>query len=157
MSDRSQRILYLLTEAGRRLSFQAARDARAQGLSRPQWAILELIEADPGLTQREIAERLDVEPITVARMLDRLEARQMVERRPDPRDRRVWRVHLSPAGRRMREAAGRARVALGDRITANLPEEVGAMLESGLARAVAAMDATSPAHSPTNAREMADA
>ena len=157
MSDRSSRILHLLTEAGRRLSCQAARDARAQGLSRPQWAILELIETRPGLTQREIAEHLDVEPITVARTLDRLETRQIVERRPDPRDRRVWRVHSGPAGRAMREAIWQARAALGDRITANLPEDVGAALENGLTRAVAAMDAASPAHSPKMSQEMADA
>ena len=41
---------------------------------------------------------LEVEPITVARLIDRLEARGMVERRPDPKDRRIWRLHLLPAG-----------------------------------------------------------
>ena len=157
MPDQSQRILHLLTEAGRRLACQAARDARAQGISRPQWAILELIEARPGLTQREIAQHLDLEPITIARTLDRLEARQMVERRPDPRDRRVWRVHLSPAGCAMREACWRARAALGDRITASLPEDGGATLESGLTRAVAALEAASPDHAAEITREMADA
>lgn len=153
MSDRSERILHLLTEAGRRLSCQAARDARSRGLSRAQWAILEQAEAAPGLSQREIAERLEVEPITVARIIDRLSARDLVERRPDPKDRRIWRVHLSPAGRQLRAETWSRQAELGDRVTASLPDEVTAALENGLARAVAALDASGPVHS----REMEDA
>lgn len=153
MSKQAERILQLLTEAGRRLSFQAAREARSQGLSRPQWAILELVEAAPGLSQREIAERLEVEPITVARMIDRLSVRDLVERRPDPRERRIWRVHLSPSGEQVRAEAWSRQAALGDRITASLPEEVTAALEDGLACAVAALVVAVPVCTP----EMEDA
>lgn len=154
MPNPSERILHLLTEAGRRLSFQAAREARSQGLSRAQWAILELVEAAPGLSQREIAERLEVEPITVARMIDRLSARDLVERRPDPSDRRIWRVHLSSAGEQVRAETWSRQAALGDRITASLPAAVtAAALEDGLACAVAALDAATPVHS----QEMEDA
>jgi DNA-binding MarR family transcriptional regulator len=49
--------------------------------------------------QKELAEQLEVEPITVARLIDRLESRGMVERRPDPADRRCWRLHLTGASR----------------------------------------------------------
>ena len=73
-------------------------------MTRAQWAILIWLERQPGLSQKELAEILEVEPITVARLIDRLEERGMVERRPDPRDRRIWRLHLLPAG-----AAGAAR------------------------------------------------
>ena len=50
-----------------------------------------------GLLQKELAEILEVEPITVARLVDRLESRGMVERRADPGDRRCWRLHLTEA------------------------------------------------------------
>ncbi|MBV9117137.1 MAG: MarR family transcriptional regulator, partial [Acetobacteraceae bacterium] len=63
-------------------------------MTRAQWAILIWLERQPGISQKELAELLEVEPITVARLIDRLEARGMVERRPDPRDRRIWRLHL---------------------------------------------------------------
>ena len=51
----------------------------------------------PGLSQNEMASLLEVEPITVGRLVDRLEARGLVERRPDPTDRRIRRLHLLPA------------------------------------------------------------
>jgi len=55
------------------------------------------LERQPGLSQKELAELLEVEPITVARLADRLAARGLLERRPDPADRRIWRLHLLPA------------------------------------------------------------
>ena len=68
-------------------------------MTRAQWTILVHLERQPGLLQKELAEILEVEPITVARLIDRLEARAMVERRPDPMDRRCWRLHLTQAAR----------------------------------------------------------
>src|SRR4051812_15661248 len=63
-------------------------------MTRAQWGILIWLDRQPGITQKELAELLEVEPITVARLVDRLQGRGMVERRPDPRDRRIWRLHL---------------------------------------------------------------
>ena len=63
-------------------------------MTRAQWSILIWLDRQPGISQKELSELLEVEPITVARLIDRLEARGMVERRPDPRDRRIWRLHL---------------------------------------------------------------
>ena len=63
------------------------------GMTRAQWAILIWLERQPGISQKELAELLEVEPITVARLIDRLEARGMVERRPDPKRP----AHLAPA------------------------------------------------------------
>jgi len=65
-------------------------------MTRAQWVILARLKRTPGLSQRELAEILEVEPITVGRLMDRLEARHLVERRPDPADRRIWRLHLRP-------------------------------------------------------------
>ncbi len=87
-------LLVLLNDVGRMLRTEADRRARAHGMSRAQWVMLIRLDRQPGLSQKELAELLEVEPITVARLADRLEARGLLERRPDPADRRVWRLHL---------------------------------------------------------------
>ena len=89
-------ILVLLNDLGRLIRTEADRRARAHGMTRAQWLILSRVQRAPGLSQRELAEILEVEPITVGRLVDRLEVRGLVERRPDPDDRRVWRLHLRP-------------------------------------------------------------
>ena len=89
-------LLFLLHDVARLLRGEADRRASAQGMTRAQWVILFWLERQPGLSQKELAEILEVEPITVARLIDRLEARGMVERRSDPKDRRIWRLHLLP-------------------------------------------------------------
>jgi DNA-binding MarR family transcriptional regulator len=89
-------LMFLLPDVARLLRIDADKRARAHGMTRAQWGILIWLERQPGLSQKELAELLEVEPITVARLIDRLEARGMVERRPDPKDRRIWRLHLRP-------------------------------------------------------------
>jgi DNA-binding MarR family transcriptional regulator len=71
--------------------------ARANGMTRAQWVILARLERQSGISQNEMATICEVEPITVGRLIDRLEARGLVERRPDPTDRRIRRLHLTPA------------------------------------------------------------
>jgi MarR family transcriptional regulator, transcriptional regulator for hemolysin len=88
--------LFLLHDVARLLRVEADKRARQQNMTRAQWGILIWLKRQPGITQKELAELLEVEPITVARLVDRLEARGVVERRPDPRDRRIWRLHLLP-------------------------------------------------------------
>ena len=90
-------LLILLNDVGRMLRTEADRRAKAHGMSRAQWVILLRLDRQPGLSQKELAELLEVEPITVARLADRLEIRGLLERRPDPADRRIWRLHLLPA------------------------------------------------------------
>jgi DNA-binding MarR family transcriptional regulator len=89
-------LLFLLHDVARLMRVDADKRARAHGMTRAQWGILIWLEREPGLSQKELAEMLEVEPITVARLIDRLETRGMVERRPDPKDRRIWRLHLCP-------------------------------------------------------------
>ncbi len=94
MADFEHDLLFLLHDVARLLRVDADKRARAHGMTRAQWAILIWLEREPGISQKELAELLEVEPITVARLVDRLEGRGMMERRPDPRDRRIWRLHL---------------------------------------------------------------
>lgn len=89
-------LLFLLIDTARQLRVEIDKRARAHGMTRAQWGILIWLERQPGITQKELAEFLEVEPITAARLVDRLETRGMVERRHDERDRRVWRLHLLP-------------------------------------------------------------
>jgi MarR family transcriptional regulator for hemolysin len=70
--------------------------ARMHDMTRAQWIMMLWLERKPGISQKELSDLLEVEPITVARLVDRLEQRRMVERRADPMDRRIWRLHLLP-------------------------------------------------------------
>lgn len=69
--------------------------ARPLGVTRPQWRALLILSISPGMSQAALADRLEVERITLCRMVDRLEERELVERRADPNDRRVWRLHVT--------------------------------------------------------------
>lgn len=69
--------------------------ARSAGSTRAQWRVLFSLARVDGPTQSELADMLDVERITLCRMVDRLAEAGLVERRADPADRRVWRLHLT--------------------------------------------------------------
>lgn len=106
-------VAFLASDIGRlfRKRFEASatvRDARGP-LTGPQMRLLGVISRNPGASQIVLANLLDVEPITAARMLDRLQQAGLVERRPDPADRRAWRLHLTPHAEPVLVAA-RARV-----------------------------------------------
>ena len=72
--------------------------ARKIGVTRPQWQVLSLLGMHAGINQGGLAELLEVEPITLGRMIDRLQEAELVERRADPADRRAWRLHLTAKG-----------------------------------------------------------
>jgi MarR family transcriptional regulator for hemolysin len=86
-----------LHDVARMLRTRFDRWARSYGLTRAQGVILVRLYRQPGLSQNEMAAICEVEPITVGRLVDRLEARGLIERRPDPTDRRIKRLHLLPA------------------------------------------------------------
>ena len=65
------------------------------GVTRAQWKVLFRVERQPGLRQVELADLLDIEPITLCRIVDRLEESGLVERTSDPADRRAWRLHVT--------------------------------------------------------------
>ena len=70
--------------------------ARDIGVTRAQWQVLTTLLRHEGVNQGGLAELLDVDPITVCRMVDRLQDATLVERRADPADRRSWRLFLTP-------------------------------------------------------------
>jgi DNA-binding MarR family transcriptional regulator len=99
MNNFDRDMLIVLHDVARLLRTRFDQTARAYGMTRAQWIILARLDRQPGMSQNELATICEVEPITVARLVDRLEARGMVERRADPADRRVRRLHLLPASK----------------------------------------------------------
>jgi len=88
---------FLLHDTARLLRRDFERRSKGTGLTRAQWAVLAYIARNEGSNQAALADMLEIEPITLVRLLDKLEAAGLVERRPDPADRRVRRLHLTEA------------------------------------------------------------
>ena len=84
-----------LAETSRAMRRDFDRRATALGTTRAQWRVLARLARQGGLRQVDLADALDVEPITLCRMVDRLEEAGLVERRKDEKDRRAWRIHLT--------------------------------------------------------------
>ncbi len=104
--------------------------ARRYGMTRAQGVILVRLSRQPGISQNEMAALCEVEPITVGRLVDRLEARGMIERRPDPSDRRVRRLHLLAAAAPVLDAIEAYKNELTGLLTGELdPKAVETMLE----------------------------
>lgn len=70
------------------------RKAAVLGITRAQWRVLAHLDHQPGQRQVELADRMDIEPITLCRIVDKLEESGLVERRRDPADRRAWQLYL---------------------------------------------------------------
>ena len=90
-------VLVLLYDVARHMRTYADQMARAHGMTRAQWVILARLERQPDLSQNELAAVAEVTPMTIARLIDRLEALGLVKRCVDPKDRRIWRLRLTPA------------------------------------------------------------
>src|SRR4051794_33325768 len=87
-----------VSETARLIRRAANKRAALLGATKAQWRVLaRLRNAGDGIRQIELAEALDVEPITLCRMIDRLAESGFVERRRDDHDRRAWRIHLTKA------------------------------------------------------------
>jgi len=90
---------FLLHEVARLLRKRFERNARGSGLTRSQWQVLTYLAQNEGINQSRLAELLDVEPITLCRIVDKLQSFGLIERHPHPSDRRVWILRLTPAAR----------------------------------------------------------
>lgn len=95
MYDPERSFGFLLHDCARLVRRDFERRARAIGLTRAQWAAIAHLRRHEGCNQSTLADLLEVEPITLARLLDRMEASGWVARRPDPRDRRAKLVFLT--------------------------------------------------------------
>src|SRR4051812_1606699 len=103
----SRELAFDINDVARLLRTYADQLARCHGMTRAQWAVLVRLDRCEGLKQAEIAEMLDLQPITLTRLLDKLAKSGLIERRADPNDRRANRLYLTPAARPLLEALER--------------------------------------------------
>jgi DNA-binding MarR family transcriptional regulator len=91
--------LFALAELQRLVRAYADKQAARYGITRAQWAVLAKVERFEGLKQSELAEHMEMQPITLTRLIDRLCDNGWIERRSDDTDRRVNRLYLRKAAR----------------------------------------------------------
>lgn len=94
----------LVHDVGRLLRRLVDSKAQSLGLTSAQWRVLSAVfraeyQNQEPLNQATLADQMDVEPITLSRQIDRMEAAGMIERRPDPGDRRAYRLFLTEEAR----------------------------------------------------------
>lgn len=99
----SESLGFLMADNARLLRRAFDTRVRTIGITRPQWRVLVVLKREEGINQGELAERLEVEAITIGRMVDRLQDAGLIERRADPNDRRAWRLFLTPRSRTLIE------------------------------------------------------
>jgi MarR family transcriptional regulator for hemolysin len=99
----NREIAFTIMDVARMLRTYADQRARQFGISRAQWGVLVRLDRSEGLKQSELAEILDLQPISLTRLLDRLAENGLIERRADPNDRRANRLYLTPAARPLLE------------------------------------------------------
>lgn len=91
--------MFTLGELFRLIRVYADKEAARYGITRAQWAVLAKVERSEGMKQTELAEQMDVQPITLTRLIDKLCDNGWIERRGDENDRRVNRLYLRKAAR----------------------------------------------------------
>jgi len=90
-----ENIAQLMAQVSRLMRRDFDLKARTIGVTRSQWQVLVLVGQHDGINQSGLADMLKVEPITLGRMIDRLQSAGLVERHINPTDRRAWHLHLS--------------------------------------------------------------
>jgi hypothetical protein len=102
---------FLLHDVARLLRRRFEQNARGCGLTRSQWQVLACLANNEGINQSGLADVLEIEPITLGHIVDKLQTLRLVERHPDPSDRRVWLP--SPDARRPSNASAAAQARRG--------------------------------------------
>jgi MarR family transcriptional regulator, transcriptional regulator for hemolysin len=99
--DLKKQLIMQLVESSRLLRNYIDHRAKGRGTTRAQWIVLFRLREQEGLSQVDLAEVLELQPISLVRLLDRLVEHGLVERRHDPRDRRANRLFLTASGRQL--------------------------------------------------------
>ena len=122
---------FLVRDIARLLHRRFEQGGHALGLSltRAQCFLLVRVEQEPGMNQARLAQLMNVEPIALVRLIDRLEAEKLLERRLDPRDRRVWRLYLTETAAPVIERIRRIGAAVAGKALMRVPQpEIEALL-----------------------------
>ncbi len=89
---------FLIGDISRLIRRTFDKRAKEIGVTRPQWRVLTWLMRHEGISQSALADKLELDAMTLCRMVDRLQDAKLVERRPDPADRRAWRLFMSAKG-----------------------------------------------------------
>ena len=127
--DLKKQIVSQLVETSRLLRNYIDHRAKARGTTRAQWIVLFRLREQEGLSQVDLADVLELQPISLVRLLDRLVEQGLVERRADPRDRRANRLFLTVAGRKLADDLDSLRDAIATDVLQGVPT---AALETSL-------------------------
>lgn len=136
-SDIKRQFIAQLVESSRLLRNYIDHRAKARGTTRAQWIVLFRLREQEGLSQVDLADVLELQPISLVRLLDRLVEHGLLERRPDPRDRRANRLFLTKRGRQLVDDLDSLRDAIASDV---LRDVSNAHVESGLAIARSVKD-----------------
>jgi DNA-binding MarR family transcriptional regulator len=129
-----RRLVFLLNVAHRRVQrYVEARMAAKDGLTAAQAGALFVLGARDGALIGEVAEALDLAPSAMTGLIDRMARAGLVERRPDPRDGRALRLHLTAKGLKARQEAKAGVAGLNDHLTAGFTDDEIAVVARWLA------------------------
>src|SRR5262249_21281229 len=128
--DLKRQLIAQLVESSRLLRNYIDGRAKTRGTTRAQWIVLFRLRQQEGLSQVDLADVLELQPISLVRLLDRLVEHRLlerrprpVERRPDPKDRRANKLHLTKAGRRLVDDLDSLRDSIATDVLRDLPAE----------------------------------
>jgi len=122
--DLKRQLVAQLIETSRLLRNHIDQRAKERGTTRAQWIVLFRLRQQEGLSQVDLADVLELQPISLVRLLDRLVDHKLLERRPDPKDRRANRLFLTPKGRKLVDGLDSLRDAIAVDVFRDVPEKI---------------------------------
>jgi MarR family transcriptional regulator, transcriptional regulator for hemolysin len=127
--DLKRQLVAQLVESSRLLRNYIDHRAKERGTTRAQWIVLFRLRQNEGLSQVDLADVLELQPISLVRLLDRLVEHGLLERRHDPKDRRANRLFLTAKGRRLVDELDSLRDSIATDVLHDLPDD---MLQTSL-------------------------
>ncbi len=129
--DLKRQLVAQLVESSRLLRNYIDHRAKTRGTTRAQWIVLFRLRQQEGLSQVDLADVLELQPISLVRLLDRLVEHDLLERRPDPKDRRANRLFLTHAGRQLVDDLDSLRDSIATDVLQDIPDAaIGTSLET---------------------------
>src|SRR5689334_21001266 len=119
--DLKRQLVSQLVESSRLLRNYIDHRAKGRGTTRAQWIVLFRLREQEGLSQVDLADALELQPISLVRLLDRLVEHGLVERRHDPRDRRANRLFLTASGRQLADNLDSLRDSIANDVLQDIP------------------------------------
>jgi MarR family transcriptional regulator, transcriptional regulator for hemolysin len=121
--DHKRQLVAQLVESSRILRNYVDHRAKERGTTRAQWVVLFRLRTQEGLSQVDLAEVLELQPISLVRLLDRLVEQGLLERRHDPKDRRANQLFLTEDGRRLVDDLDSLRDSIAVDVLNDIPDE----------------------------------